>query len=83
MVGDQEVKSGRLGFISQTMGDHWSFYGRFYFYMNSIFLFMNNLVGTQTLEADTRWKKKKIRRLYINSNTNSFHDTIVLLGFIK
>lgn len=54
-----------------------------FFYMNSIFLFMNNLVGTQTLEADTRWKKKKIRRLYINSNTNSFHDTIVLLGIIK
>lgn len=51
--------------------------------MNSTFLFMNNLVGTQTLEADTRWKKKKIRRLYINSDTNSFHDTIVLLGFIK
>lgn len=55
-----------------------------FFYMNSIFLVMNNLVGTQTLEADTRWKKKKIRILYINSDyTNSFHDTVVLLGFIK
>lgn len=57
------------------MADFILFFFRFYFYMNSIFLFMNNLVGTQTLEADTRWKKK--------TDTNSFHDTIVLLGFIK
>lgn len=54
-----------------------------FFFMNSIFLFMNNLVGTQTLEADTRWKEKKIGRLYINPDTNLFYDTIVFLGFIK
>lgn len=40
MVGDQGVKSGRLGFISQTMGDHWSFYGRFYFiFFQILFLY--------------------------------------------